>query len=203
MGPLNYMCAVIQNVIYWKSGPALTVAFASVHLCHYVSSGYVSAPVSPKINYCTFMFTCRIKWFCCDLDCFALCVFQMLYFHCSPFSQVHKWPFHRGPRKPRRRRRVKQKEETRETRKQGEDVVVTFHLSSRDPFCARRSGMVRPVTSLPCGEKKLLFSKPNSRSVSQTDAQTRQSTSPSLRPPACYRPATYYLMPWLLCLTCF
>ncbi len=87
-----------------------------------------------------------------------------------------------------------------EVRKRGQEVV-TFHLSSRAPSCARQAGMVRPVTSLPCGEKNLLaLPRISSKSTKQT---LRQPASQSLRQPACYRPATYYLTPWLLCLTCF
>lgn len=75
----------------------------------------------------------------------------------------------------------------KEIRKQGHEVV-TFHLSS---FGAWRSGMVRPLTSLPCGEKNVLAlpfisSESNRRSVSPPVSQ-------SVRRPACYRPATYYL----------
>lgn len=50
---------------------------------------------------------------------------------------------------------MREAEVASEVRKRGEEVVA-FHLSSRVPFCASWSGMVIPVTSLPCGEKNLL-----------------------------------------------
>ncbi|CAK6967108.1 Hypothetical predicted protein [Scomber scombrus] len=68
--------------------------------------------------------------------------------------------------------------------KLGNKERKSLHFTSafRVPFCTSRSGMVKPVTSLPCDEKNLLAlpcisSKPNSQSVSQTDAQTAHKNS--------------------------
>lgn len=95
-------------------------------------------------------------------------VLQMLYCHCSLYSQVHKWPFHQDPRKPRRWRREKQKERVERGNRGRKWSHLAF--SSRLPFCASRSGMVTPVTSVPCAEKNLLALP--SQSVSQAHTQT-------------------------------
>lgn len=75
---------------------------------------------------------------------------------------------------------MREAEVASEVRKRGEEVV-TFHLSSRVPFCASWSGMVIPVTSLPCGEKNLLaLPQISCKSERRSDSPQSVTSSTSL-----------------------